>query len=94
MFRIDEMHTNGGTTLALAGVLDAQGAAEVTRALGGLRQNGRRTLNLRQIRYADRDGVVFLISAVRAGVQLTGVPLYIRTWLGHEGLLLNEKAPE
>jgi ABC-type transporter Mla MlaB component len=95
MLRVDQFEVNGGVTLALAGVLDALGATELTRVIADLQcRKTLLTLNLCQLHYADRDGMTFLIVAARAGLQLVNVPAYIRTWLRHEGLALNDDACE
>jgi anti-anti-sigma regulatory factor len=87
MFRIDKVEDAGSVTLTLAGVLNASAAVEAANAVGGpLRENRRLTLDLSQLRYADREGIRFLAAAMRDGVHLTGVPRYIRSWLSHEGL--------
>jgi ABC-type transporter Mla MlaB component len=87
MFRIDETGTNEGITLTLAGVLNASAAGETANAMGGpLRENRRLTLDLSQLRYADREGIRFLAAAMRNGVHLSEVPRYIRAWLSREGL--------
>jgi hypothetical protein len=39
---------------------------------------------LSHLRHADREGILFLAAALRKGVQLTGVPRYIRLWLRFE----------
>lgn len=85
MFRIDKVEDAGRVTLTLAGVLNASAAVEAADAMGGpLRENRRLTLDLSQLRYADREGIRFLAAAIRNGVHLTGVPRYIRSWLGQE----------
>jgi len=95
VLRVDQFEVNGGVTLALAGVLDALGATELTRAIADLQcRKSKLTLNLCQLRYADRDGMTFLIVAARAGIPLVNVPAYIRTWLRHEGLSLKDDACE
>jgi anti-anti-sigma regulatory factor len=87
MFRVDETETNEGVTLTFAGVLNARAAGETANAMGGpLRENRRLTLDLRQLRYADREGIRFLAAAMGNGVHLSGVPRYIRAWLSQEGL--------
>jgi ABC-type transporter Mla MlaB component len=85
MFRIDETERHGRVTLTLAGVLNASAAVETANAMvGPLRQNRRLTLNLSQLRHADREGILFLAAAMRKGVHLIGVPRYIRSWLRFE----------
>jgi ABC-type transporter Mla MlaB component len=85
MFRIDKTEGRGRVTLTLAGVLDAGAAVETAHAMvGPLRQNRRLTLDLSRLRHADREGILFLAAALRKGVQLTGVPRYIRLWLRFE----------
>jgi ABC-type transporter Mla MlaB component len=87
MFRIDRVVDTGRVTLTLAGVLDASAAAETANVMGGpLRTNRRLTLDLSQLRYADREGMLFLAGAMRNRVRLTGIPRYIRSWLKQEGL--------
>jgi len=87
MFRIDKIEVDGSITLTLAGVLDASGAVEALNAMGAsLRENRRLALDLSQLRYADREGIRFLATAMRNGVYLTRVPQYIRSWLKQEGL--------
>jgi anti-anti-sigma regulatory factor len=82
MLRIDKVEANGSVTLTLAGVLDAGAAVETANAMGGpLRGNRRLTLDLSQLRYADREGIRFLAAAIRTGVHLTGVPPYVGSWL-------------
>jgi ABC-type transporter Mla MlaB component len=82
MFRIDKTEHNGRVTLTLAGVLVASAAVETANAMAGpLRQNRRLTLDLSQLRHADREGILFLAAAMRKGIHLTGVPHYIRLWL-------------
>jgi ABC-type transporter Mla MlaB component len=86
MFRIDRVEGTGRVTLTLAGVLNASAAVEAAKAMGGpLRENRRLTLDLSQLRYADREGILFLTAAMRTGVRLTGTPPYIRSWLDQEG---------
>jgi ABC-type transporter Mla MlaB component len=87
MFRIDKVEANGSVTLTLAGVLNASAAVEAANAMGGpLRENRRLALDLSQLRYADREGIRFLATAMRNGVHLTGVPQYVGSWLRQEGL--------
>jgi hypothetical protein len=82
MLRIDKVEASGSVTLTLAGVLDASAAVEAANAMGGpLRHNRRLTLDLGQLRYADREGIRFLAAAVQNGVQLAAVPQYIQLWL-------------
>jgi anti-anti-sigma regulatory factor len=82
MLRIDKVEASGSVTLTLAGVLDASAAVEAANAMGGLlRQNRGLTLDLGQLRYADREGIRFLAAAVQYGVQLAAVPQYIQLWL-------------
>ena len=82
MLRIDKVEASSSVTLTLAGVLDAIAAVEAANAMGGpLRQNRGLTLDLGQLRYADREGIRFLAAAVQNGVQLAAVPQYIQLWL-------------
>jgi anti-anti-sigma regulatory factor len=85
MLRIDKVEASGSVTLTLAGVLDASAAVEAANVMGGLlRQNRRLTLDLGQLRYADREGIRFLAAAVQNGAQLAAVPQYIQLWLRFE----------
>jgi anti-anti-sigma regulatory factor len=85
MFRIDKIEVDGSVTLTLAGVLDASAAVEALNAMGGpLRENRSLTLDLSQLRYADREGIRLLAAARRNGVRLIGVPQYIQSWLRFE----------
>jgi anti-anti-sigma regulatory factor len=87
MLRIDKIEDAGSVTLTLAGVLDASAAVEAQNAMGGpLRENRKLTLDLSQLRYADREGIRFLAAAISNGVPLTGVPQYVASWLKLEGL--------
>jgi anti-anti-sigma regulatory factor len=83
MIRISQTQNGNRVTLALAGFLDAQGAEETSRAIDDVR-DGKMILDLSQLRHADRDGIVFLASLVQSGIELRGVPVYIRTWLQYE----------
>ena len=85
MFRIDKIEVDGSVTLTLAGVLDTSTVAEALNAMGDpLRENRKLTLDLSQLRYADREGIRLLAAAMRNGVQLIEVPQYIQLWLRFE----------
>jgi hypothetical protein len=59
--------------------------AELKRICDGLlRGQHGVTLNLKDVRFADRDGLAFLLNAADASVRLANCPPYIRRWIIQE----------
>lgn len=86
MLRIDERdRANGCATLALCGVLAASHVPELKRLCEGLRRDDVAiTLDLADLRSADRAGLAFLLAAADNSVRLASCPPYIRRWIQAE----------
>lgn len=87
MFRIDELHRNGCTTLLLSGTFTSEHVPEARAKLEALQQQGYIVeLELSQLRHIDREGIALLIWATGAGRALLDAPRYVITWITQEGL--------
>ena len=86
VLRIDEqMRDAGCATLALCGALTREYVLDLTRMCDDLREAELAvTLNLSQLRSADREGLAFLLKAADASIRLAHCPPYIRRWIQQE----------
>jgi ABC-type transporter Mla MlaB component len=86
VLRIDEREqTQGCPTLVLSGSLTRDYVVELKRICDHLLDGEHTvTLNLKDLRFADRDGLAFLLNAADASVRLANCPPYIRRWIVQE----------
>jgi hypothetical protein len=83
-FKIDKTEYGEFIVLTLSGRIDAEYLEELARIIE-LQPNRRNvSMNLRQLRLADRDAVRFFERCEADGIRLEDCPSYIRKWMEKE----------
>jgi anti-anti-sigma regulatory factor len=83
-FKIDKTEHGEFVVLTLSGRIDAEYLEELVRIVE-LQPNRRNiTINLRQIKLANRDAVRFFERCELDGIRLEDCPSYIREWIERE----------
>lgn len=72
------------TIFALSGSLDAEHVPELERLFGSPADYAKIIMDLRDLRFADRDAVRFLLKCEMAGLKLRNCPAYVREWMNRE----------
>jgi len=57
---------------------------ELERLFGAQTDYGKVIVDLKELRFADRDAVMFLSGCEIAGLKLKNCPAYIREWIDRE----------
>jgi hypothetical protein len=91
VLRIERSLREGFTVLALSGFLDADYTSELERLCGPATAYSRIIMDLRDLRLADRSGVLFLARCEESGVRLENCPDYVREWITRETGRHNEQ---
>jgi hypothetical protein len=58
--------------------------AELERLFGAETNYGKIRVDLKELRFADRDAVTFLAGCEKAGLRVKNCPAYIREWMRRE----------
>ena len=75
-------------TVHLYGQFTGEYVAEVEKALTGRGANGHRvTLNLANVTFVDRAGMMFLCGVKSGNVAVENMPSYVTRWIEQEGRL-------
>ena len=72
------------TIFALTGRLDTEHIPQLERLFGARANYGKVIVDLKELRFADRDAVRFLSGCEQAGLHLRNCPAYIREWIHRE----------
>lgn len=84
--RIDRSERQGFTIFALSGRLDADYISELARLFGPPINYSMITVDLSDVRLADRATVRFLARCEGRGIRLENCPEYIREWITREAV--------
>jgi len=68
----------------LSGRIEAEHLPELRRLIEGEDRQRVLTLDLREVKLADRDAVSFLAQYEAAGATLENCPAYVREWIARE----------
>ena len=82
--KIEKSQEQRLTIFTLSGSLDAEHVPELERLLGSPEDYAKIMLDLRDLRFADRDAVRFLSKCEMAGLKLRNCPAYVREWMNRE----------
>ena len=88
MLRIEMVPGDSRTVLRLIGRITSDEVQELKGRIGDASEAV--TLDLEQVRLVDLDAARFLAAAERGGVELRGLPPYVRRWLCLESSRLGE----
>ena len=69
---------------ALTGRLDMEHIPELERLFGTRTDYGKIIVDLKELRFADREAVRFLSSCEMAGLKIKNCPAYVREWIRGE----------
>ena len=84
MLRIQRSEHGAGTRFTLSGRIDAEHLPELQRLIDGEDRQRVLTLDLREVKLADRDAVSFLARCEATGAVLENCPGYVREWIARE----------
>jgi len=82
--KIERSAHRGFTIVALTGRLEMEHIPELERLFGARTDYARVIVDLKELRFADRDAVRFLSGCDIAGLKLKNCPAYIREWIQRE----------
>jgi hypothetical protein len=82
MLRIERCH-NGGTVLKVSGQIGANDLTQLQEIISCEPDHGL-TLDLRDLKLIDADGIQFLIRCWARGIRVENCPAYIREWMSNE----------
>jgi hypothetical protein len=82
--KIERSAHRGVTIFALTGRLDVEHIPELERLFGARTDYGKVVVDLKELRFADREAVRFLSSCEMAGLKLKNCPAYVREWIRGE----------
>jgi anti-anti-sigma regulatory factor len=81
--RIYRSSTPDAIVFALSGDMDLEHVARLPELLANETVN-RVTLDLKEVTFADRAAVQFLVSAEAYGIRIVNCPRYVRSWIAAE----------
>ena len=84
MLSIQRSEHGQGVRLMLSGRIEAEHLPELRRLIEGEDRQRVLTLDLREVKLADRDAVSFLAQYEAAGATLENCPAYVREWIARE----------
>src|SRR5262249_238009 len=84
MLRIQRSEDGEGVRFMLSGRIEAGHLPELRRLIEGEDRQRLLTLDLREVKLADRDAVSFLAQCEAAGATLENGPAYVREWIARE----------
>jgi len=82
--KIDRSEQRGFTIFTLTGRLDIEHVSELEQVFGAQTDYGKVIVDLKELRFADRDAVRFLSSCETGGLKLKNCPAYVREWIDRE----------
>ena len=82
--KIERSAHRGFTIFALTGRLDKEHIPELERLFGARTDYGKVVVDLKELRFADRDAVRFLSGCEKGGLKLKNCPAYVREWIDRE----------
>ena len=81
MRKIQRSSNGKNVRFALSGRIEREHLAELQRLIEEDAQGGAITLDLREVRFVDREAVDFLTHHEANGVRLRNCPAYLRAWI-------------
>ena len=84
MLRIQRSEQGEGVRFMLSGRIEGEYLSELRRVVEGEECRGPLTLDLREVKFVDRDAVTFLGHCEAAGATLENCPAYVREWIARE----------
>ena len=84
MFKIQKSSNGKSVVFSLSGRITAAALAELQKLLKGEAGDHVIALDLKDVKLADRDAVIFLASCEAKGMKLANCPRYIREWIEKE----------
>ena len=82
--KIERSEQRGFTIFTLSGRLDMEYILELERILGPRTDYNKIIVDLKELRFADRDAITFLSRCEIAGLRVENCPAYIREWMKRE----------
>lgn len=82
--KIEKSEQGGFSIFALSGRLDLKHIPELERLFGARTDYGKVIVDLKELRFADRDAVTFLSGCETGGLKLKNCPAYVREWIDRE----------
>ena len=84
MLRIQRSEQGEGVRFMLSGRIEAEHLPELRRLIEAEDRRRGLTLDLREVKLADRDAVSFLAQWEAAGATLENCPAYVHEWIARE----------